>query len=91
MITTFFPLPIARSVSSSNEVGNQDDQPQPKKSRGLFSHYKAVSAVSSSTQMQINPQQQLLDYISKINDEQFDAEAVPLSQLVGQYNAQTFV
>ena len=27
----------------------------------------------------------MLDYISKINDDQFDAEAVPLSQLIDHY------
>ena len=45
------------SVSSPNDADNQADQPQPNTARGLFSH-KTGSAVSSSTQVQINPQQQ---------------------------------
>ena len=31
--------------------------------------------------MQMNPQQQLVDFISKINDVELDAEVFPLSKL----------
>ena len=35
--------------------------------------------------MQMNPQQELVDFISKINDVELDAEIFPLSKLAEQY------
>ena len=35
--------------------------------------------------MQMNPQQQLVDFISNINDVELDAEVFPLSKLAEQY------
>ena len=81
---------ISRRSRTDTPVTSHDDadievKPPPAKKRcGLFSHYRA-SASSSTTQTNETPQQQLIDYLCKINDENFDADLLPLSSLCGHY------
>ena len=84
------PAPAANtnSMMEPNVHEVSELQPPPvKKSRGLFSHYKSATSSQnrSSTTTQANPQQQLIDYIAKMNDAEFDEEMNSLPVMCEQF------
>jgi hypothetical protein len=83
------PAPTANSNSTTASDVPEVSEPKPppaKKARGLFSHYKSAnSSRDRPTTTQANPQQQLLDYIAKINDAEFDEEMNPLPRMCEQF------
>ena len=81
MVTRKTPTDTPSTAGSGDSAANP---PSAKKSRGFFAHYKSGAPSQHRTPAEVNPQQQLIDYLGKLTRCEF-GEDVSMTGLCEQF------